>query len=322
MTRDIPIVFCIDVEPDARVVELGRPGVWDGFPATCSLIERFRSRLRGLEDGPARVGWFLRMDPQVQRAYGSASWVADAYAGTVERIARAGDVVGLHTHSWRWDESNGIWVSDFSSGAWIDECLDLSFSAFRTAFGHDCSFFRFGDRWMDQRTLETLDKRGVEVDLTPEPGFDPASFYTPSEVALGPLPDYRGVPTYPYRPSSDDYRMEDPSRRSGIWILPVTTAAVRPPLAHRLYNRWVARRPHTEMTTAMASLSPRVFRRVVDDALSRRRPYLVVTLRSGAAVVPRYAARIAANLEALATCPAATRFAWVNPGEALRLLRG
>ncbi len=316
----IPIVLCIDVEPDARILGAQRPTTWHGFPLTWDAIESFRQQLSSATGLTPHVNWFFRMDPQVQLAHGSAMWVVEQYSALVECIARTGDGVGLHVHSWRPHERQG-WIADYSSADWIDECLDLSFAAFRDAFNAPCRSFRFGDRWMDQRTMSQLDSRGVEVDLTLEPGFDDASFYTASEVALGTLPDYRDVPTHPYRPSLNDFRMEDVARESGIWILPVSTAAARPPWPHRLYNRWVAKRPSTNLSTALVSLSRSTFRDVIDRVLDRPHPHLVLTLRTGAATVPRYAARVDANLTALRTHPEAARWAWTTPSEAIQLLQ-
>ena len=100
----------------------------------------------------------------------------------------------------------------------------------------------------------------------------------------------------------------------------MTTAAVRPNLAHRLYSRWVARKPATSLSVGLLSLSTSVFTQLVDDALRRPRPHLVLTLGTGAAAVPRCAARIAANLAVLRARPEAARCAWLTPAEALARL--
>lgn len=316
----IPVVVCIDVEPDPRAVDLKAPPPWLGFQQTYDLLQPFRDPLSLQSGNPARLSWYLRMDPQVQMAYGSASWGVESNAGLVDRLRSLGDEIGLHVHSWRFDTASGVWVSDYSNAEWIDECLALSFSAFMRTIGRNCRTFRFGDRWMDQRTFGRLEALGIEIDLTLEPGYGQGSFYTPSESFSGRLPDFRQVPRRPYRPSAADYRIADPSRQQGIVALPVTTAQVQPALWHRLYNRWVAQRPATDMSTALISLEPSLFRTVVDDALEREHPHLVLPLRTGAAGVPKYASRVEANLNWLSRRSDASRFAWVTPAEAIQLL--
>lgn len=315
----IPIVLCIDAEPDARVFETAAPP-WRGLPLTFELLDRERTHLARFSGRDVHFNWFVRMDPQVAAAHGSPSWAVEEHRALFESASAAGDAVGLHTHSWRWDAALRTWVADFSESSWIDECLDMSFEAFAQVLGHPCTVFRFGDRWMDHRTMGRLEARGVQVDLTLEPGFGADSFYGPDEIARGPLPDYRSVPRGPFVPSLGDYRTEGARDARRLWELPVTTAAVRPNLAHRLYNRWLAGRPATSMSTGLLSLAPPLFGRLVDEALGRPKPHLVLALRTGATSVPRYAARIEANLALLRARPEASRFAWVTPVEALARL--
>ena len=320
LTADvIPIVLCIDSEPDARLAGPAAAS-WRGLPLTFDLLERERPHLARSTGRDVHLNWFVRMDPQVSAAHGSPSWAVDAHRAAFDRVVAAGDGVALHMHSWRWDPTLGTWVADFSEPSWIDECLDLSFTTFEQVMGRRCRLFRFGDRWMDHRTMGQLEARGVEIDLTLEPGFDPGSFYGPGEIARGVLPDYRPVPAAPFVPSMDDYRVPGAPGARRLWELPVTTAAVRPNLAHRLYSRWVARKPATSLSVGLLSLSTSVFTQLVDDALRRPRPHLVLTLGTGAAAVPRCAARIAANLAVLRARPEAARCAWLTPAEALARL--
>ncbi len=311
----IPIVLCVDAEPDARIVDPSAAS-WLGLPLTFDLLERERPRQVRATGRDAHLNWFVRMDPQVAAAHGSPAWAVEQHRASFDRLVAAGDGVGLHTHTWRWDTTLGTWVSDFSEPAWIDECLELSFSAFEQVMGRPCTIFRFGDRWMDHRTMGELEARGIEIDLTLEPGFGPDSFYGPGEITRGELPDYRAVPAAPFVPSRNDYRVPGAPGERRVWELPVTTAAVRPNVAHRMYSRWIARKPATSLSTALLSLSTPAFAQLVDDALRRPNPHLVLTLRTGAAAVPRYAARIEANLAVLRARPEAPRCAWLTPAEA------
>jgi hypothetical protein len=319
--RPIPVVICADVEPDARAIDRASPSPWRGFDATVRLLQPFRERVTAHTTPPMHVSWYLRMDPQVRIAYGSAAHVVEEHEGLVERLRSAGDHFGLHVHSYRWDEGANAWVIDYSSAAWIDECLGEGFAAFRASVGEPCRTFRFGDHWMDHRTFATLESLGVEVDLTIEPGHDAAAFYPPQETYSGLLPDYSAVPCRAYRPSADDYRVPDTTRASGPWELPVTTAPVQPGLLHRAYRTLVTGRPQTRVSTALLTIDTGMFARIIETVLSRPQPYLVLPIRTGAADVARYASRVQANLAGLLRRPEAQRFAWVDPVRAIQLLQ-
>ena len=315
----IPVVVCIDVEPDARLLDPGVRSPWSGFEQTTALLEEFRQQING--NNPAQFSWFLRMDPQIEMIYGSASWIAETHGLIVQRLRDAGDEMGLHVHAMRWSAPERAWVNDYADAAWIEQCLTTGFTAFQSSIGQRCRCFRFGDRWMDQPTLERLEALGVQIDLTLEPGHDDRSFYGSDERFTGVLPDYRVVPVAAYRPAANDYRVADVGKNAAIWELPVTTAPIQPRLAYRLYRRWLTRRPPTAAVTGLLSVEPGLFRRIIDTALARSDRHLVLPLRTGASTSRRYAQRIRTNLEALERHPAAARLAWVTPRVAIELLQ-
>src|SRR5215204_4013363 len=96
-----PVLICIDVEPDARDVDVDARPDWEGFEESFRLFDELRPRAEDAVGVPARFNWFLRMDPQVALAYGSAGWAAERYGVRLERLRGAGDEIGLHTHEWR-----------------------------------------------------------------------------------------------------------------------------------------------------------------------------------------------------------------------------
>lgn len=106
-----------------------------------------------------------------------------------------------------------------------------------------------------------------------------------------------------------------------MWEMPVTTGRVKPSLAQRLYRRHVSKVARSEVSPALVSLRPSVFRAIVEPALMRDQPHLVLTLRTGAMTSAAYAARIDRNLEGLLDGVLVDRFRWTTPGEALALLR-
>jgi hypothetical protein len=76
--------------------------------------------------------------------------------------------------------------------------------------------------------LSTLEARGVAVDLTVEPGREPLGT-TESAVARGVTPDYRGVPSRPYRSTPAMFPAPDPAARAGPLLVPLLTSPRRRP---------------------------------------------------------------------------------------------
>jgi len=221
MNPRLPILLCFDVEPDDKLVE-GEAG-WAGMRPLVALLTRYRPKFEVVTGRPCRFSWFLRMDPQVRELHGSEDWAAAAFARELRILRAAGDEIGLHTHPWKRTQEG--WVSEFSDAAWVEYCVRSSFDAYQRCFGQRCRSFRFGDRWMNQRTMLLLNALGVHFDLTLEPGqtgFPISPYLEP--MFLGERPDYTAVPRQPYRPSSGDYRERGRwPRRMRLTEIPIST---------------------------------------------------------------------------------------------------
>src|SRR5712692_222548 len=100
--QKVPVILCVDAEPDPRLVSHDAPEPWVGYEFTQRYLTDLRPRLEDRSEAPARYGWFLRMDPQIAEAYGSATWVVDRYGRHLDEVLRHGDEVGLHPHMYRW----------------------------------------------------------------------------------------------------------------------------------------------------------------------------------------------------------------------------
>src|ERR1044071_4522952 len=189
MQRTIPVIICMDVEPDVRELDLRARADWKGFEESLPFIEALRARPRS--SARARnFSWFVRMDPQVETVYGTAGWAATKYAEAFARLHTAGDEIGLHTHAWRWDAQRRRWVVDQGDAEWVGHCLRTSFRAYEEAFGRACDSFRFGDRWMSDEALAFVERMGVRFDLTVEPGRPGHQFEPHDEIHTGTTPDY------------------------------------------------------------------------------------------------------------------------------------
>lgn len=101
--RETPVVVCVDVEPDACMVDGDDHDSWLGFERLLERTPHLRSRLATATatGAPVAFTWFLRMDPQVADAWGSAGWVAETYRAELAALTESGDELALHPHTYR-----------------------------------------------------------------------------------------------------------------------------------------------------------------------------------------------------------------------------
>lgn len=279
-------MFCIDVEPDPRVFDPTEPFPWTGFERILDWLPAVRERLSEATGRPAAFTWLLRMDPQVEKTWGSATWVAEQHEDVFSDLADIGDEFGLHTHTWRWDERSGEWFADYEDPAWAEHCVEIGLDAFESAFGRSCTAHRGGDHYLSGGMLALLGSRGVKVDLTVEPGLGPTSAFE-GETARGSTPDYRGAPPVPYRSSAERFPARDPGASNGPLLIPLLSAPRRRPLFRRepLYV-WDP---------------PKGFRqRLAAERLRRRPTVIALVLRSDSGLYPGLWEMVTANLDEVA----------------------
>jgi hypothetical protein len=221
--KRIPIAIIIDVEPDERETDLSAPRDWEGFEKTSEFFKKLRPQLENATQEAANFSWFFRMDPQIAKTYGTPEWVAKRYPELIEEFTAAGDELGLHPHAWRWDEASSDWIADLGNQEWVNHCIRMGFEAFEKSFKRPCRSFRFGNHWMNDVTLELVERLGARFELTVEPGqkkFFVLDRYT------GSLPDYLNVPRRPYRPSKRDFRQRDLWGGRKLWMIPQSTGHI------------------------------------------------------------------------------------------------
>ncbi|HZS32915.1 MAG TPA: hypothetical protein VFC42_06005, partial [Methylomirabilota bacterium] len=278
LTDCLPVIVCIDVEPDERYTRPGDPRPWTGYLGLDALLAEWRSRLPGLGAAPARFTWFLRMDTQIEGTYGAHAWGARRYRRQLESALAHGDEVGLHLHAFRWSASLG-WIVDYGDAEWLAGCVRESLAAFRSAFGRDCAAFRFGEHWLDDAALRVLEHHGIRYDLTLEPGMPGGWPVRRTKQARGVMPDLRAMPERPYRPSRSDFRRPDPARTDGLWIIPVTTGRLPAGVARlrALYRAVTHPRWRRIETLALnPGLSPVLFRPLLRRVLAQPERRLLV----------------------------------------------
>lgn len=324
----IPVIFCVDVEPDPRQVNRDAREPWAGYEFTQRYLRDLRPRIEALTEAPAHFSWFLRMDTQVAEPYGSATWVADHYRAHMDEIQRAGDEIGVHPHPYRWLENERTWLQDFGNQAWVDHCLRMSLEAFAAAFGRLCLSMRFGDRWLNTQTINLAERLGVRFDLTVEPGAPPLPALNTEERTSGSLPNYRRVPRSPFAPSPSDFRRREPRGARAIRLIPLTSGHLRFGMLHpRRYLRRLRQNGvrHRKQDTPLSMWrnwpAPDTFDRMLDRALvAQRYPYLAFAIRSDLGVHPDLLRGIDACVNALLAHPARSRFRFSTPAEALAVL--
>jgi hypothetical protein len=317
----IPVVFCIDVEPDEREIERDGTKKWKGFEATFKALQDFRPRLEAATGSPVNFSWFFRMDPQIEFVYGSSGWVAREYAEALRKLEETGDEFGLHTHAWRWDEKMGRWIIDHGDPQWVRHCLNMSFSAFQSAFGRSCLSFRFGDRWMNNETLDYLESLGVKYELTVEPGMKPRPALKDCEAFTGSLPDYRKAPARPYRPALLDFTKDSREGRN-IWMIPLSTsreAGRFAGLKRAMMALGIDLQKRHDKIALNLSCAPRLFREIWDRSVQDRRlSYLAPILRTDAPVTAKKT--FESNLNHVLSHPMTRRLQFMRPAEIIEIL--
>lgn len=224
---ELPVVLCIDVEPDGRAFDPDDPGGWDGFVELLRVLPPIRERLSEATGAAAAFTWCLRMDPQVDRTWGTPAWVVEEWGDALAAVEGEGDELGLHTHDWRWHDDVGDWVAINEDPAWEEHVVEMAVEAFRGALGRPAAAHRGGAHLLTPAMLGALERGGVQIDLTVEAGLAPQTDNVEGERFIGANPDYRSVPSTPYRASVVTFPAPDPAERSAPLLMPLASAPTR-----------------------------------------------------------------------------------------------
>ena len=227
-TDTIQFLVSIDVEPDERMLDLAVPDPWAGTRRLLADIAAIRDSL-ARPGGPAvNFTWHLRLDPQIEQAFGDAAWPLKTFAAAFADLARAGDAFGIYPHAWRWDDRRRAWFTDGGDPAWVEQCVRLSLDTFERYFGEPCRILRFGDGWIDEATLDLAERLGVLYDLTVEPGHGPVAHLPHWEHNRGSWPDLRDATQLPHwHPVAAAGRGgAGAAGNHGLWMVPVSTATL------------------------------------------------------------------------------------------------
>ena len=330
MNRDnqIPIIMCIDVEPDGFFIDRTKPLPWKGYEGCYRYFSELRTKLEEQTGSPVHYTWCYRLDPQVAETYGSAEWPITHYSKFAEAFLRNGDELALHPHAYRWIEKKQNWIEDLGDQEWVNHCVEIGFDAYRRLFNRTCESFRFGAYWINAETINCAERLGAKFDLTVEPGFKIKKRLFPEDYYSAPLPDYDHCPKTPYRPLKSDFTKPDPNREDGIWVIPMSTGFVT--------YKFGKLATLTKKLFAPDDLKPRCvtlnlargmngFRSVMEDLLeSLKRPYLALVVRSdvygNSPGGPTDPENMKMNMDYIMNHPLVKRFVFSTPREAMSMM--
>lgn len=325
----IPIILCIDVEPDPFLVNRFNPEPWDGYEATHRYFAKMRARFEAATGAPVRYTWCFRMDPQVAESYGTPTWVADRYPDFIAEYLRNYDELGTHPHAYRWVEERQTWLEDLGNQEWINHCTNMSISAHFKAFGKPCETFRFGNFWLNTATVNLCESLGIRYEMTVEPGLPPNIRGTlKNGLSTGDRPDLCRVPRVPYEPCEEDFCEPVAEGSRSIKIIPITSGSLK--LGRKLRARWRRLRrngfrhrlQNTPLSMWKEWRAPNTFDIMLDRAIvAQRRPYLAFAIRSSIGIGHGFQS-VDKCLSVLLEHPERKRFVFSTPAQAMDMLQG
>lgn len=327
--KRIPVILCIDVEPDDFYVSRTDPKPWKGYEAAHPYLKALREKFESITGQAVHFCWSLRMDPQVEIAYGSPTWVIERHRDFFEEYRIEGDDLGVHVHTYRWSNHEGNWIDDCGNAEWVNKCLDISAQSYFDAFGKTCRTLRFGNFWLSTAAVNRAEELGLLFDLTIEPGL-PSNLLTATKPPpTGLMPDYYRVPRAPYNPSINDFRKPTRLEDRQICMIPLTSSylilGISPKdLARRLYrlyrNGFRYRLQNKPLSMWRAWSGENSFSQMLNRAIRlQEEPYLAFAIHSNFTVTRDYEL-VDSCFTALLNHPDRSRFVFCTPDEAIKLL--
>jgi len=346
-------MILIDAEPDLDTFPLDDPSPWYGMERFAEETGRLRDSLSARTGEAARLCWFMRLDPQIELAYGTPTYPAERFDRFWDEARSAGDALGPHAQAWRWNDREQTWSVELADRDYVEYMQEMSFDAFETAFGEPAIYQRFGFRFMSNDVMNLARDRGVRVDLTLEPG-EPAVHpgLIAGRVWTGVVPDQTDVPRGPYQPDPTDFTRRGTDPTDPLWTFPLSsgrfvpaptaaaTAQAVPTATARTLRR--ARHPVKTMKRLVAGAPPPkpglARRRVPYSTLSvawewrspadfwdsafaavddQELPYLALGLRTDVLAYDDRRRRFHEIMQHLETDPRASRLVFTTPEDAL-----
>jgi hypothetical protein len=299
----VPFFLSIDVEPDEDLdVGPHGPVSWSGLPTIRHDLGSVRAQLEDSSGSEFRVGWYLRMDPQIEALCGRPDHVAHRFADDLDRISASADYLGLHVHATRWDGATQGWVADrHHPDVWLQH-MDVGLDAFTASMGSAPLRHRFTADLRSDAMVKAMRQAGVQVDVKPA-SAPPRSHYLA-------------------RPVRDPY-LPGPLRFGGPLVIPCSSTTLRVRYGGSVWRsaaRRLRRGPfkRADLSPYLPGVSPEEFWDAIARSISSMsRPYVSIGFRTQ----PRDSwsdARQRAVLQALVDHPLARVVRFADPLELVR----
>lgn len=322
-----PVLIDTHTEPDKTFIDRSRALPWLGFEQAIEFFEQVRPEIARQTDHEVHVNWHLRADPQIADVYGNAGWAFDHYAEPLRHFEQAGDNIGIHVHPYRWASECQDWVEDYANLEWVNHCVQVAADAYEQAYQRKPPSFTIGGSWFCQETLNLLNRLGIKYDLTIVPEQCNRSFPTYLGRVVGDPPDYHNVPRLPYRPLASNFKVADPDRHDGPWIIPQSSGPRT--FAGNSLQRWYwkifkAKILDRQQLTCKLFLAdhPRNFQATVYNLLENLNlPYLTLTIRSNRFTSGKSRQNMRDNLDHLFSQYRNRRFLFSTPDELMDCLQ-
>jgi hypothetical protein len=200
----VPLFLAVDVEPDQKLdVGPHGPASWSGVAAIRDRLQNVRARLEDVTGSEFRVGWYLRMDPQIEALCGTADHAARRFGDDLHQlVSTSGAYLGLHVHATQWHDAKQMWVAETQRPDVRLEHLQVGLDAFTGCMGTAPLRHRFTTDVKSRAMVTALRRAGVGVDL--KPADTPRLHYFE-------------------RPAREPYLPTGSAGREGPWIIPATS---------------------------------------------------------------------------------------------------
>lgn len=327
MTRNsvIPIIFCVDVEPDEFQVSREEQKRWLGYEALFEYSENLRKSLEKQTNRPVNFSWFYRADPQIREVYGDEAWALTYYQEILDSLFEYGDELGIHSHAFRWNDYDNTWISDHADQQWVNHCIQTCYDGFKRVMGYAPPVHRFGARWLNNETMMFLQDLKIKYDLTLEPGYRSDAVINEAQKLVGQYPDLTSALRYPYKCKRDNFLEKDPLGLSDMWMIPMSTGMLsyRYGRRERLWRQITAKetlRPFC-MSLHVALRKPRFFMELVNERIENMEtPYLAMVMRSDSAIKENEFQCLKQNMAGLMNHPESERFFFCTAEQAMNIM--
>jgi hypothetical protein len=183
------------------------------------------------------VTWLIRVDNGPIK-----DGMLELFKNEIIELRSNGDEVGIHIHTWAWDQELSKWVQTKDAKQEIEIVL-RSLDMFRKKLGFTPSSVRMGWNAMSNEIMTTLDACGLLVDASAIPGtFSLGKFGNRDNIY-----DWSRTPNEPYHPSYEDY--QSPGNMN-ILEVPISTYGSNKSrgLTGHIINRLSATRSRSSLT--------------------------------------------------------------------------